>query len=164
MKQKNNLILTLMILLSIYFADRTTKMLAINYLKGIEPISIFHNTIILKYTENSGAFLGLGSNWPDSLKYILLLIIPILVCLYGLYYCAFKVKTRKLLIASVFIIGGGLGNLIDRLLNNFKVIDFINFGISSIRTGIVNVADMSVTFAVIFLIFDQLRTTKIKQE
>lgn len=164
MNKKNNLILTILILLSIYLPDRITKLLAINYLKGLEPISFFHNTIILKYTENSGAFLGLGSNWPDSLKYIVLLIIPIVVCLYGLYYCSFKLKIRKLIIVTVCIIGGGLGNLIDRLFNDFKVVDFINFGIGSFRTGILNVADMAVTFAVIFLIFNQLKTTNVKPE
>ena len=51
----------------------------------------------------------------------------------------------------VTIIGGGLGNLIDRLSNNFRVVDFINFGIGNVRTGILNVADMSVTFGVIIL-------------
>ena len=51
----------------------------------------------------------------------------------------------------VTIIGGGLGNLIDRLSNDFRVVDFINFGIGNVRTGILNVADMSVTFGVIFL-------------
>ena len=51
----------------------------------------------------------------------------------------------------VSIIGGGLGNLIDRLSNNFRVVDFLNFGIGSLRTGILNIADMSVTIGVLFL-------------
>ena len=164
MKRRNQLILTLIILLSNYLLDRITKLLAINYLKGREPISFFYNTIILKYTENSGAFLSLGSNWSESVKYIVLLIIPILACLYGLYYCAFKQKDKKLIIAMVCIIGGGLGNLIDRLFNDFRVVDFINFGIGTMRTGILNVADMSVTFGVIFLLFDQFRVNSIKPE
>jgi len=164
MKRRNQLILTLIILLSNYLLDRITKLLAINYLKGREPISFFYNTIILKYTENSGAFLSLGSNWSESVKYIVLLIIPILACLYGLYYCAFKQKDKKLIIAMVCIIGGGLGNLIDRLFNDFRVVDFINFGIGTMRTGILNVADISVTFGVIFLLFDQFRINSIKPE
>ena len=164
MKQRNQLILTLIILLSNYLLDRITKLLAINYLEGREPISFFYNTIILKYTENSGAFLSLGSNWSESVKYIVLLIIPILACLYGLYYCAFKQKDKKLIIAMVCIIGGGLGNLIDRLFNDFRVVDFLNFGIGSVRTGILNVADMLVTFGVIFLLFDQFRVNSIKPE
>jgi signal peptidase II len=135
--------------------DRITKILAVNYLDGKESISFFYNTIILQYAENSGAFLSMGSDWPEALKYIALVIIPILVCIYGMYYGAFKLKEKKLVIALVSIIGGGLGNLIDRLFNDFKVVDFLNFGIGPIRTGILNVADMSVTFGVIFLIIYQ---------
>lgn len=51
MKQRNQLMLTLIILLSNYLLDRITKLLAKNYLKGREPISFFYNTIILKYTR-----------------------------------------------------------------------------------------------------------------
>ncbi|PID99718.1 MAG: signal peptidase II, partial [Acidobacteria bacterium] len=51
------------------------------------------------------------------------------------------------------VIGGGIGNLYDRIFNDGIVIDFMNFGIGSLRTGILNVADLSVTFgAVIFVI------------
>jgi signal peptidase II len=120
--------------------------------------------VILKYAENSGAFLSLGSDWPDFLKYIALLVIPVLVCLYGLYYCAFKLTDKKLIVVFVSIFGGGLGNLIDRLINNFSVVDFINFGVGSLRTGILNVADMSVTFGVLFLVFYQFKTGKTKEK
>lgn len=151
MKQKNQIILTLIVLLSNYSLDKITKLLVVQYLKGEKIISFFYNTVILKYTENTGAFLSIGSHWPDSLKYLALIILPIIFCLYGLYYCAFKLTDKRMVIMIVTIIGGGLGNLIDRLSNNFRVVDFINFGIGSARTGILNVADMSVTFGVILL-------------
>ena len=160
MTQKNKLILTFIVLVINYSLDRTTKIMAINYLKGKETISLFYNTIVFKYTENRGAFLSVGSNWPNNVKYCLLLIIPILVCLYGLYYCAFRLADKKLIVVLVSIIGGGLGNLIDRLTNDFKVVDFINFGIGSLRTGILNVADMSVTFGVLLLIIYQFKARK----
>jgi signal peptidase II len=65
------------------------------------------------------------------------------------------------LILIVSIIAGGLGNLIDRLLNNFTVIDFLNFGIGPVRTGILNVADLSVTFGVVlFLIYESWLNSK----
>jgi signal peptidase II len=162
MKRKKQLILTLIVLLVNYSLDRITKILATTYLEGKEQLSFFYNTVILKYTENTGAFLSLGSDWPDSVKYILFIILPILVCLYGLYYCAFKLTDKKMIIVFVSMIGGGLGNLIDRLLNDFAVVDFLNFGIGHLRTGILNVADMSVTFGVIFLIVDQLIRSRSK--
>lgn len=151
MKRKNQLVLTLIVLLCNFTLDRVTKMLAIEYLQGKEAISFFYNTLVLKYTENTGAFLSVGSHWPDSLKFLALIILPIGVCLYGLYYCAFRLTDRKMVIIMVSIIGGGLGNLIDRLTNDFRVVDFINVGIGTLRTGILNVADMSVTVGVIIL-------------
>jgi signal peptidase II len=58
------------------------------------------------------------------------------------------------------IIGGGIGNLADRLLNNFRVIDFLNFGIGNLRTGVLNIADISVTFGVIALILFEMNIIK----
>lgn len=160
MKSTNNIKLTIFVLTINILADQITKLLATTYLEGKETLSFLYNTIILQYAENSGAFLSLGYNWPEAIKYIVLVVIPILACLYGLYYCAFKLKKKKLVIVTVSIIGGGLGNLIDRLFNDFRVVDFLNFGIGSFRTGILNVADMSVTFGVILLLIDQFRTRK----
>jgi signal peptidase II len=162
MKRKNQIILTLIVLLSNILLDRITKLLATYYLEGKDTIYLLYNTVILKYAENTGAFLSVGSEWPDYAKYIALIILPILVCLYGLYYCAFKLTDKKTVIVFVCIIGGGLGNLIDRLFNNFIVVDFLNFGIGSLRTGILNVADMSVTFGVIYLIIEQIKGNRLR--
>ena len=160
MTRKKQILLTVVVLAINYSLDRITKILAQNYLQGKTVISYFYNTVVLEYAENHGAFLSIGSDWPVALKYAVLLIIPILACLYGLYYAAFKLKERNQLIAIVCIIGGGLGNLIDRLFNDFIVVDFLNFGIGPVRTGILNVADMSVTFAVIYLLIMQFKPEK----
>jgi signal peptidase II len=163
MERKKQIILTLIVFLSNFLLDRITKLLAVSYLEGKEALSFFYNTVVLEYVENKGAFLSVGSDWPLSVKYITLIVIPIAVCLYGLYYCAFKLTDKKLVIVFVCIIGGGLGNLIDRLFNDFSVVDFLNFGIGSFRTGILNVADMSVTFGVAYLIIEQFRGNRLRQ-
>ena len=157
MKRNNQILLTSLVLLANYTLDAITKLLAVNYLKGQDSISFFYHTVVLSYAENTGAFLSAGTHWPVILKYALLIVLPILVCLYGLYYCSFRLTDKKLIVVYATIIGGGLGNLIDRLLNDFTVVDFLNFGIGSLRTGILNVADMSVTFGVLFLIIHSLQ-------
>ena len=147
-----------------YFADQLTKYFAVQYLKGDEPLYLFKKTIMIYYAENSGAFLSLGSNWPDFVKYIVLLILPVLVCLYGIYYCFMKEKSITKVIFLSTIIGGGLSNLIDRIINDFTVVDFLNFGIGSLRTGILNVADLSVTFgAILFIIIEYRQNRKTKK-
>jgi len=155
MKRKKYILVAIVTLLINYSLDQLTKYIAVIYLKDSDPIYLLYKTVLITYAENTGAFLSMGSDWPISLKYIVLAILPILFCLYGIYYCVFKENdmTRLVLIASV--IAGGLGNLIDRLFNDFAVVDFLNFGIGSLRTGILNVADLSVTFgAILFLIYE----------
>jgi len=146
-----------------YFLDRFTKYIAVEYLKGNESRSFFNNIFVLVYAENTGAFLSLGKNWNIYIKYVVLLIIPILICIAGLLYLMIKEKKNYRIIICSCIIGGGIGNLIDRLFNEFTVIDFMNFGIGNIRTGILNVADLSITFGVIILlIFEMIQKKRIQ--
>jgi signal peptidase II len=71
-----------------------------------------------------------------------------------------KEKRLYRIIILSCIIGGGMGNLCERLFNEFNVIDFMNFGIGAIRTGILNVADLSVTFGIVALLFFEIKTDK----
>lgn len=116
-------------------------------------IPIVGDTFILTNVENSGAFLGMGSDLSPTVKLLLLLILPVLVLGYVLYYIL-KNKTldRLSLIGFCFIIGGGIANVYDRIVYG-SVTDFlhIDFG-GMFRTGIFNVADMSVTSGMIMLL------------
>jgi len=159
-ERKREIILSLGIFFINYFFDRFTKHIAVEYLKGNEPISFFNNIFVLVYAENTGAFLSLGKNWNIYVKYAVLLIIPIFICITGLLYLMIKENKNYRIIICSCIIGGGIGNLVDRLFNEFTVIDFMNFGIGKIRTGILNVADISVTFGVIILIIFEMILNK----
>jgi signal peptidase II len=137
------------------FADRVTKNLAELYLKGRDNLVFFDGVFVLCYAENTGAFLSLGRNWPIPVKYAVLLIIPILVCLCVIAYCAVKEKKAARIVLLMTIVSGGLSNLGDRLFNDFAVIDFMNFGMGRLRTGILNVADLSVTFGmIVFVLYE----------
>ncbi|GHU09654.1 lipoprotein signal peptidase [Spirochaetia bacterium] len=132
--------------------DRIGKALALRFLFGREPVYLLNNLVILLYAENDGAFLSLGSLWPVWIKYIIFIGLPAAVCIAITVYGMFRETKMSRLIALSCVIGGGVGNLFDRLFNHFSVIDFLNFGIGGIRTGILNIADLSVTFGVIALI------------
>jgi signal peptidase II len=56
------------------------------------------------------------------------------------------------------IISGGIGNLLDRVFNQGKVIDFIILSIGNIHTGIFNIADFYITSGVLLLIIFELFT------
>ena len=163
--RKYQIILTLGIFFINYFIDRFTKYIAAEYLKGSGTKGFLNNIFILVYTENTGAFLSLGRNWNIYVKYFVLLIIPIIVCIAGLLYLMIKETKNYRIITCSCVIGGGIGNLVDRLFKEFTVIDFMYFGIGNIKTGILNVADLSVTFGILILIIiESVQTKKVKYD
>jgi signal peptidase II len=113
--------------------------------------------VLFIYTENSGAFLSLGAGWNILVKYCVLLLIPALICVLVLLYMMLREQSICRIAAASSIVGGGMGNIIDRLFNEFNVIDFMHFGIGNFRTGILNTADISVTFGVIVLLSCEIR-------
>lgn len=114
---------------------------------------IIGENFILTNVENSGAFLGMGSDMSPTMKVIFLWILPILVLGYVVYYIfSNKALDRMSLLAFCCIIGGGIANVYDRIKYG-SVTDFLHIDLGGgIRTGIFNVADMSVTFGMIMLL------------
>jgi signal peptidase II len=161
MRQTKRILLLLLVLAGNYAADRITKLLAVRYLDGEAPKEFFGRLMVLQYAENDGAFLGLGGAFPLPLKLALFIAIPLAACAAGLFW-AFRPSTKlSLAICAVSIIAGGLGNLQDRIMNDFRVVDFLNFGLGPVRTGILNVADLSVTFGTLALL---LLDSRMKRE
>ncbi len=134
------------------FLDRLTKYLATTFLKGHDAISYVYGVVVFYYIENTGAFLSWGAHWPLWLKQITLIFLPGAACLFGLGYISFTEKNPLRLFLWVSLLAGGLSNLFDRLVFDFHVVDFLNFGIGNLRTGILNVADLSVSFGVVGLL------------
>ena len=118
-----------------------------------EIIQIIGDNFILTNVENKGAFLGMGSDLSDTSRLIFLLILPILVLGYVVYYIL-KNKTldRMSLIAFCCIVGGGIANVYDRIIYG-SVTDFFHIDLGGVfKTGIFNVADMSVSTGMILLL------------
>lgn len=135
--------------------DRVTKEMAKEQLKNQEPLSYFHDTIRLEYVENTGAALSLGDNLTKRTSFWLLSILP-LIFLIALF--AFTIKNvAKMSFMKIFslalVFSGGISNVIDRILYQRHVTDFINLGIQNIRTGIFNIADVCISAGAIGLLF-----------
>ncbi len=127
--------------------DQATKRVAERTLKGAPIHSMLKDTIRLQYIQNSGAFLGFGSNFSETIKFWLFLVIPIATLFFLIIFSLFSSELSKgQLISLMLFAGGGIGNLIDRILWDGKVTDFLNIGVGSLRTGIFNIADVSVLF------------------
>ena len=130
--------------------DQSTKYTAKHFLEGQQTLSYMGDFFRLSYTENTGAFLSLGAGMPEKLRYAILVVV---VSIFLVGFLLFVIRSKKLnslaVSSSVLIIGGGLGNLIDRIINKGSVIDFMNIGIGPIRTGIFNVADLAIMAGVL---------------
>ena len=116
-------------------------------------IDVIGDYFQLIWVENEGAFLGMGSDMNPTLRLIFLLILPIIVLGYVVYYI---VKTKDLdrlsLIAFCCIVGGGIANVFDRIVFG-QVTDFFFINLGGIfKTGIFNIADLSVTSGMIMLL------------
>ncbi|MFD2873413.1 signal peptidase II [Mucilaginibacter ximonensis] len=143
--------------------DRWTKLLAKEHLMYSQPKSYLHDTFILEYVENTGAALSFGDNLPQPFSFWLLSILPLGVIILLFVYVMRRVKefSNFKLFCFAMIVAGGLGNIIDRIIYDRHVTDFMNLGIGdTFRTGIFNVADVCITAGVIGLFFVYLNTQK----
>ncbi|WP_431110514.1 signal peptidase II [Winogradskyella poriferorum] len=141
--------------------DQITKVIVRANIEIREIIELIGDKFILTNVYNKGAFLGMGSDMNPTLRTIFLLILPAIVLTYVIYYI---IKTKELdrlsLIAFCCIIGGGIANVFDRIVFG-KVTDFFFIDLGGVfKTGIFNVADISVTTGMIMLLFSGIFNTK----
>ncbi|RCH55563.1 signal peptidase II [Mucilaginibacter hurinus] len=141
--------------------DRVTKDLAKTHLKYEEPQSYLNNIFRLEYVENTGAALSLGDNLSQPWSFILLTLLPVIFMIGLVIYTIYNVGVldKWSVLALSLITAGGIGNIIDRILYDRHVTDFMNIGIGSLRTGIFNVADMCVTAGVIIMLLFSFRSS-----
>lgn len=145
--------LVVLILVSCTGCDRVTKNIARELLAPSPPISALNDFVRFEYVENQGALLGLGSYMPGEVRFALLVIFASVSLVLTLAFIA-RVHNLGLrpLIGLSLLTGGGVGNLIDRIINNGAVTDFVRLGIGSFRTGVFNVADVAIMMGVVMLL------------
>lgn len=142
--------------------DRATKELAKVHLKDKLPISYYHDTFRLLYVENTGAFLSLGDDWSKTTSLWVFNILP-LVFLTALFIYTIRNSNQlpsSIMFALALLFSGGMGNIIDRVLFDRHVTDFMNLGINNLRTGIFNFADLYVTTGILVILIHQFRKSK----
>ncbi|MFY0712512.1 signal peptidase II [Seonamhaeicola sp. NFXS20] len=134
--------------------DQISKVWIRTNVKPGSSSEIIGKYFTLHNVENTGAFLGMGSDLNETLRVILLLILPVVVLGFVLRY-VFKDKSlgNWSLFAFASIIGGGIANVYDRFVYG-SVTDFWHIDLGGVfRTGIFNVADVFVSTGMIILVF-----------
>ena len=139
--------------------DMWTKRLATAYLEGRPPVDILGEFVRLTYTRNSGVAFGLGAGVP--FPYYIFSMAAVAVILY-LFACRRAGGLRRQIALSL-VLGGAVGNLIDRLASG-EVVDFIEIGYGRWHWPVFNVADSAVTIGVILFAITWPRTRESHSE
>ena len=153
--------IVLLVLLNIG-CDQISKNIVRKNVEYQEHISLINDNFILTKVENEGAMLGFGSELSPILKLVFLKSVPIIVLLILLYRILQKPKMNKWLVfAFACVIGGGIGNLIDRIAHG-QVTDFFLIDLGFFKTGIFNMADVSVTMGALMILFLSISNRKLE--
>lgn len=153
MKRWRHTLLVLVTIATCAGCDQVTKAVAKSTLSPGRVVTFAADTVRLQMTENAGAFLSLGASWPASIRQMIFTIgAGIVVGAIALYALADTRGGVARAVALALISGGGLSNLFDRVTYGGHVVDFLNIGVGTLRTGIFNVADMGVMAGVVLLL------------
>lgn len=129
---------------SVLAFDQWTKRWATDTLAYREPMRVIGDVVRFTYTRNSGVAFGLGAGLP--FPYAVFSIVAVGVILWLFLRQGTHTLPRQLSLA--LILGGALGNLVDRLTTR-EVVDFILIGWRQWYWPVFNVADTAVTAGVV---------------
>jgi signal peptidase II len=162
----NKLVRNMLILIlvsAIIGCDQISKSIVRQHIEYGKEISVIDNFVTLTKVENTGAFLSLGDSLPRLYYKLIMIVFPLMVLMYVLYSLIRRNDLSILIILGMGLItGGGLGNIYDRILYG-SVTDFISFDFVLFHTGIVNLADISVTAGFFILAYEFLVNRRISK-
>lgn len=146
------MVTTIIISIILLCIDQISKLLVVNLLTKTDSITIIKNFFYLTYINNDGAAFSILVG-----KRIFLILIAVLVIVMLIRYIQKNNIQNKLELVSIsLIIGGSLGNLMDRVVRGY-VIDFLDFKIFNYNFPIFNLADTFIVIGVFLLLLKEIR-------
>ena len=152
------IILILIFIFCFVGCDQSSKQFAKYHLENSSAVAYAGGFIRFVYVENAGAIFGIGSELPESLR-LTILLTGIFTIIY-LFISSVIIKKQKIRlkeISLIILLSGGIGNLIDRIFNEGKVIDFIILGTANIHTAVLNFADLFIIVGTILFVFSSVK-------
>lgn len=159
MKKLSRVFVPLLFLCGIVGLDQWTKYLTMKHLAGGGEVKFIGNAVVFSYMQNRGMAWGLFQNAQFVLCLLTILAIAVIVFLY--VRTPFKPEYRPIRIAEVMLVGGALGNLVDRIFRfdpaeggtyfHGYVVDMIY--VKAINFPVFNVADIFVSLAFLSFLF-----------
>jgi len=146
------MVTTIIISIILLCIDQISKLLVVNLLTKTDSITIIKNFFYLTYINNDGAAFSILVG-----KRIFLILIAVSVIVMLIRYIKKNNIQNKLELVSIsLIIGGSLGNLMDRVVRGY-VIDFLDFKLFNYNFPIFNLADTFIVIGVFLLLLKEIR-------
>lgn len=132
----------------IIIVDQITKLLAVKHLKGKGAIEIIDNFLRFYYVENYGAAFGMLKD-----KRIFFIVVTLVVVFSVIFFIIrySNIFSKAIKVAMVMLLGGAIGNLIDRIRLGY-VVDFISFKLpGGYDFPVFNIADSFIVISTILI-------------
>jgi signal peptidase II len=144
----------LLITVAVVILDQFTKSLIESFLPLHQTRTVIPGFLNLAHVRNSGVAFGMFASHGDRAGTILLSALGLLaLALVGFYFWRTAREERRLLVSLSLILGGAIGNLIDRMASG-SVTDFIDFYLGSYHWHTFNVADSAITIGIVLMTLD----------
>jgi len=126
--------------------DQVTKAWLTSFLAPGESVDVIGNLVRLVHGQNNGGLFGLFSGQALPFAIVSLVVVALIVA-----YHARSGRNPYLSVTLGLLLGGALGNLIDRVRLGY-VVDFVDAGLGDLRWYTFNVADAAISVAILLLL------------
>lgn len=141
---------------AILLLDQMTKQIALAQLALHEPVTLlpFLNLTLVYNKGAAFGFLSSASGWQNAF----FIVVALVACGVMLYLLR-QTRERLFAVALMLVLGGAIGNLVDRIIYGY-VVDFVDVYYQSWHWPAFNIADSAITIGAILIAFDAIRAGK----
>lgn len=139
-----------LVILGVVAADQFTKHLAESRLPLHVPREVVGEAVRFTLTYNPGAAFGM--HFGNASRYVFTVLTLVILGFLVRLYRSLPAAERALRIAIALVMGGAIGNLLDRFRSAAGVVDFIDVGLRDARFWTFNVADSAVSVGAVLLV------------
>ena len=156
------MLLWILVIIGVITLDQVSKLLAVAFLKGGDSFVIINKVLRFTYVENRGAAFGM----LDDKRWIFMILSTLGIAAMAVFLFKFAKGEKLLSLSLAFVIGGGIGNMIDRIFLGF-VVDFIDFyAFPGVWMWVFNIADSFVCVGagliMLYIVLDTVKDAKAK--
>lgn len=135
----------------VFVADQVTKAVLTGALGPGESVAVVGDLLRLVHGQNTGALFGLFRENAALFAAVSVAVVGLIV-----WYEAQAGRSLLISVALGLLLGGALGNFLDRVRIGY-VVDFVDAGVGTLRWYTFNVADASISFAILILLLVAIR-------